>query len=291
MLTACPQRSFLSHNIETFGSTRTSGSVLNFGFCVIVGQEYAGMLHRFEKFNRQLNSGLSWKIPFVDEVAYVHDLREQVVEILPQTGVTKDNVQITCDGVIYIQVIDPIKASYNVEDYVAAISNLAQTTMRSEIGKLTLDQTLTSRDELNEAIINAIKPVSDKWGIDMLRYEVKDIEPPTNIQRSMILQAEAERNKRAEILASEGTRTAEINIAEAKKIAQVLQAEGKAQQQILQANAQAKALSLIDNELQTDQGRAAAQFLMGQRYIEALKKQAKKENTYLVKNDINFVPR
>ena len=125
----------------------------------------------------------------------------------------------------------------------------------------------------------------------MLRYEVKDIEPPTNIQRSMILQAEAERNKRAEILASEGTRTAEINIAEAKKQAQVLQAEGKAQQQILQANAQAKALSLIDDELQTDQGKAAAQFLMGQRYIQALGKQAKKENTYLVRNDINFVPR
>ena len=131
-------------------------------------------------------------------------------------------MQITCDGVIYIQVVDPIKASYNVEDYVAAISNLAQTTMRSEIGKLSLDQTLTSRDELNAAIIEAIKPVSEKWGIEMLRYEVKDIEPPTNIQRSMILQAEAERNKRAEILASEGTRTAEINIAEAKKQAQVL---------------------------------------------------------------------
>ena len=136
----------MSHNLESFGSTRTSGSVLNFGFCVIVGQEYAGMLHRFEKFNQKLESGLSWKIPFVDEVAYVHDLREQVVEILPQTGVTKDNVQITCDGVIYIQVVDPVKASYNVEDYVAAISNLAQTTMRSEIGKLTLDESLTNRE-------------------------------------------------------------------------------------------------------------------------------------------------
>ena len=217
MLTACPQRSFLSHNIETFGSTRTSGSVLNFGFCVIVGQEYAGMLHRFEKFNRQLNSGLSWKIPFVDEVAYVHDLREQVVEILPQTGVTKDNVQITCDGVIYIQVVDPAKASYNVEDYVVAITNLGQTTIRSEIGKLTMDETFMYRDEINSKVVGAIEPEADVWGIQLLRYEVKDIDPPMNIQRSMILQAEAERNKRAEILTSEGKKIAEINRSEAKK--------------------------------------------------------------------------
>ena len=125
MLAACPRRNFLSHSIDAFGSTRTSNSVLNFGFCVVVGQEYAGMIHRFEKFDRKLDSGLHFKIPLIDQVAYVHDLREQVVEILPQTGVTKDNVQITCDGVIYIQVIDPVKASYNVEDYVAAISNLA----------------------------------------------------------------------------------------------------------------------------------------------------------------------
>ena len=128
---------------------------------------------------------------------------------------TKDNVQITCDGVIYIQVVDPVKASYNVEDYASAISNLAQTTMRSEIGKLTLDQTLSNREHLNHKIIESITPVADKWGIKMLRYEVKDIEPPANIRDSMILQAEAERNKRAAILGSEGTRTAEINRAEA----------------------------------------------------------------------------
>ena len=121
--------------------------------------------------------------------------------------------------------------------------------MRSEIGKLTLDQTLSHRDELNQAIIIAIKPVAEKWGINLLRYEIRDIEPPTNIQRSMILQAEAERNKRAEILSSEGTRTAEINIAEAKKISQVYKAEGQAQFLILQASAQAKALQLIDDEL------------------------------------------
>ena len=128
---------------------------------------------------------------------------------------TKDNVQITCDGVIYIQVVDPVKASYNVEDYASAVSNLAQTTMRSEIGKLTLDETLSNREHLNTKIIESIKPVAQEWGIKMLRYEIKDIEPPANIRDSMILQAEAERNKRAAILGSEGTRTAEINRAEA----------------------------------------------------------------------------
>ena len=222
MLTACPQRNFLSHSTDSFGSIRKSNEILNFGFFVIVGHEYAALLHRFEKFDRQLSTGLNWKVPFIDAIAFKHDLREQVVEVLPQTGVTKDNVQITCDGVIYIQVVDPVKASYNVEDYASAISNLAQTTMRSEIGKLTLDQTLSNREHLNHKIIESITPVADKWGIKMLRYEVKDIEPPANIRDSMILQAEAERNKRAAILGSEGTRTAEINRAEAQKISKVL---------------------------------------------------------------------
>ena len=169
------------------GSLRKSEEVLNFGFCVIVGEQYAALLHRFEKFDRQLSTGLNWKIPFIDVVAFKHDLREQVVEVPPQTGVTRDNVQITCDGVIYIQVIDAVRASYNVEDYSAAISNLAQTTMRSEIGKMSLDETLSNRERLNDKIIESIRPVAEEWGLKMLRYEIKDIEPPANIRDSMIL--------------------------------------------------------------------------------------------------------
>ena len=145
--------------------------------------------------------------------------------------------------------MDPVRASYNVEDYSAAISNLAQTTMRSEIGKMSLDETLSNRERLNDKIIESIRPVAEEWDLKMLRYEIKDIEPPANIRDSMILQAEAERNKRAAILGSEGQRTAEINKAEANKISQVLKAEGQAQYLILQANAQAKALASIEAEL------------------------------------------
>ena len=123
------------------------------------------MLHRFEKFARQLEPGLNWKIPFIDKVSYVHDLREQVIEIPPQTGVTKDNVLIQVDGVIYIQVNDPERASYNVENYQEAIINLAQTTMRSEIGKLTLDETFEKRDEINQKVVATIAKESEFWGI------------------------------------------------------------------------------------------------------------------------------
>lgn len=190
---------------------------LNFGFCVVVGQEYAVMLHRFQKFHSQLGPGVNFKIPFIDTVAIHHDMRERVIEIPPQQCVTKDNVSISVDGVIYVQVTDPMKASYNVEDFILAITNLGQTTIRSEIGKMTMDETFYKRQAINESVVEAIKPEADEWGVQLIRYEVMDIDPPVNIQNSMILQAEAERNKRAEILASEGSMTAAINKAEAKK--------------------------------------------------------------------------
>lgn len=195
------------------------------------------MLHRFQKYDRQLTPGLNFKLPLIESVEAVHDLREQVIEIPPQMCVTKDNVTIQVDGVIYIQIVDPIKASYNVEDYVLAITNLGQTTIRSEIGRLTMDETFFYRDEINTKVVEAIMPEAKEWGIELIRYEVKDIDPPMNIQKSMILQAEAERNKRAEILASEGRMIAEINRASALKKAQILDAEGHAQFQVLQANA------------------------------------------------------
>ena len=195
------------------------------------------MLHRFEKFHTQLEPGFNLKVPFIDKVTYVHDLREQVIEIPPQTGVTKDNVLIQVDGVIYLQVIDPVKASYNVENYEEAMINLAQTTMRSEIGKLTLDETFEKRDEINQKVVETIGEEANDWGITLLRYEVRDIEPPNQILTSMTLQAEAERSKRAEILGSEGTRQADINIAQAKRQAQILEAEGHQEKQVIVAKA------------------------------------------------------
>ena len=146
---------------------------------------------------------------------------------------TKDNVNLHIDGILYIKIEDPEKAAYNVEDYRSAIINLAQTTMRSEIGKLTLDKTFVERETLNQRIIEQIKPEADVWGIKALRYEIKDIEPPAAIQKSMILQAEAERRKRASILASEGDKAANINVAQAERQSQILKAEGAAEAAIV----------------------------------------------------------
>ncbi len=238
----------------------------------------------------QLEPGFNLKVPIIDKVTYVHDLREQVIEIPPQTGVTKDNVLIQVDGVIYLQVIDPVKASYNVENYEEAMINLAQTTMRSEIGKLTLDETFEKRDEINQKVVETIGEEANDWGITLLRYEVRDIEPPNQILTSMTLQAEAERSKRAEILGSEGTRQADINIAQAKRQAQILEAEGHQEKQVIVAKAQGEAFKMIETELASDTGRVAAQFIMGQKYINALANRAKPENLFIMRQDIDHVP-
>lgn len=164
-----------------------------------------------------MEPGLNFKFPFVDTIEYVHDLREQAIEISSQVAVTRDNVALHIDGVLYIQVVDPEKASYGVESYKDAVINLAQTTMRSEIGKLSLDSLFEERETLNERIVSAIEKESKEWGVHSIRYEIKDIEPPTAIQKSMVLQAEAERRKRASILTSEGEMLANVNIADAEK--------------------------------------------------------------------------
>ena len=206
---------------------------IDLGVAIFVREKYACLIHRFQKFNRTMSPGLNWKIPFLESLEYTHDLREQVVEISSQVAVTKDNVALHIDGVLFIQIVDAEKASYNVENIYQAITNLAQTTMRSEIGKLTLDKTFEERDTLNQSIIKAIDKETKDWGVLALRYEIKDIEPPANIQKSMILQAEAERRKRASILTSEGDRTANINVAEAEKKAAILKAEGAAESMII----------------------------------------------------------
>lgn len=240
------------------------------------------MIHRFQKFHKQVKPGLNFKIPIIDTIEYVHDLREQVVEISSQVAVTKDNVALHIDGVLYLKIEDPYKASYGVESISSAITNLAQTTMRSEIGKLTLDKTFEERDRLNENIVNAIDKETQDWGTRCVRYEIKDIEPPSNIQKSMILQAEAERKKRANMIESEGERQSKVNLAEAKKISQVLRAEGDAEATIRKAEASATALRKICDALQANRGQDAANFLLGERYIEAYRKLASGKNTIVI---------
>jgi len=148
---------------------------------VVVPENYAIMLHRFKRYHKQLQPGINLKIPFVDTVMYVHDLRERAIEISSQVAVTRDNVALHIDGVLYIEVQDPYKASYGVEDYEQAIINLAQTTMRSEIGKLSLDSLFEERETLNDRIVEAIAKESIEWGVNSIRYEIKDIEPPQSI--------------------------------------------------------------------------------------------------------------
>uniref|UniRef100_A0A7S3J0Q2 Band 7 domain-containing protein n=1 Tax=Euplotes harpa TaxID=151035 RepID=A0A7S3J0Q2_9SPIT len=242
------------------------------------------MIHRFQKFHKQVQPGLNFKIPFIDSIEYIHDLREQVVEISSQVAVTKDNVALHIDGVLYLKIEDPYKASYGVESITSAITNLAQTTMRSEIGKLTLDKTFEERDRLNDNIVNAIDKETQDWGARCVRYEIKDIEPPNNIQKSMILQAEAERKKRANMIESEGEKQYRINLAEAKKRSQVLRAEGDAEAIIKRAEASANALISISKALENRKGQDAANFLLGERYIEAYKKIAGEQNTLILES-------
>eukprot|EP00347_Sterkiella_histriomuscorum_P008323 403345529 len=271
---------FAQHKVD--GANLNAGMFNIFGVAVFVREKYAVLIHRFQKYDRTLKPGFNFKLPLIDSVEYVHDLREQVVEISSQVAVTKDNVALHIDGVLYIEIVDPQKASYNVENIYSAITNLAQTTMRSEIGKLTLDKTFEERDTLNQNIIKSISKETQDWGISALRYEIKDIEPPSNIQKSMILQAEAERRKRASILTSEGDKMANINVSEAEKKAAILKAEGAAESMIIQADASSQALHQIDSSLKQPGGLEAAQFLLGQRYIQAYSKIGNKDTTIVI---------
>ncbi len=210
-----------------------------------VPQNSAYVIERFGKYNKTLIAGLNWIIPFIDKIAYIRTLKEQAIDVPSQAAITKDNIGLTVDGVLYLKVIDPYKASYGVEFYAFAVTQLAQTTMRSEIGKMDLDKTFEERDMLNIAIVNAINEAAGPWGVQVLRYEIKDIEPPRSVLEAMERQMKAERDKRATILESEGERQSAINVAEGEKQAKVLTAEADRMEQILNAQGEAKAIELV----------------------------------------------
>lgn len=211
----------------------------------IVPQQQAWIVERLGKYERKLEPGLNWLIPIVQRVAYKHSLKEMAVDVHEQTTITRDNVTLVMDGVLYVKIIDPIAASYGVADPLYALTQLAQTTMRSEMGKLTMDQTFEERERLNANIVEAINHAAQNWGIQCMRYEIKNITPPASVLKAMELQVAAERQKRALILESEGKRQSQINIAEGRKQEVVLASEGALTDQVNRARGEAEAILAV----------------------------------------------
>ena len=212
---------------------------------IIVEMREEIILERFGKYHDTLEPGFHFVIPFVDRVAYRQEIREQVLDVPHQKCITKDNIEVDVDGIIYLKVMDAYKASYGINDYRLAAVNLAQTTMRSEVGKITLDDTFSERDAMNDAIVNELDKASNPWGVKVMRYEIKDIQPSQDIVLTMEQQMEAEREKRAEIVASSGERDARINTSEGERTASILMSEGKRQKRINEAKGEAKEMELI----------------------------------------------
>jgi regulator of protease activity HflC (stomatin/prohibitin superfamily) len=262
---------------------------------LFVPQNRAFVIERFGKYRTSLVAGLNFIVPFIDRIAYDRSLKEQAIDVPSQAAITKDNIGLTVDGVLYLKVLDPYKASYGVEEYTFAVTQLAQTTMRSEIGKMDLDKTFEERDALNVAIVNSINQAAEPWGVQVLRYEIKDITPPRSVLEAMERQMKAEREKRAVILESEGERQSAINVAEGEKQAQVLAAEADRAEQILNAEgearaiemvaeAKAKALRLVGESAITAEGQKAVQLDLATQAIGAKQAIARESTVVLMDN-------
>lgn len=259
-----------------------STAKMHVGF-VIVPNKRAFVVERFGAFHKVLDAGLHFLVPVMDRIAYTHTLKEKALQIGNQTAITKDNVTIQIDGVLYLRVVDAEKASYGVENPTLALTQLAQTTMRSEIGKMTLDKTFEERQALNEAIVQVVNDASSAWGISCLRYEIRDILPSASIRLAMEMQAEAERRKRAEILQSEGERQSEMNLAEGKKQALTLRAEGEAAAIKARANASASGIQEISQAIAASPyGTEAARLRIAEQWVASWKEMARQSNTIVV---------
>jgi regulator of protease activity HflC (stomatin/prohibitin superfamily) len=266
----------------------------------IVPQQHAFVVEKLGRYDRTLTPGLSFVVPFIERVAYKHSLKEVPLDVPSQVCITKDNTQLQVDGILFFQVTDPMRASYGSSDFISAITQLAQTTLRSVIGKMELDKTFEERDAINAQVVTSLDEAAMNWGVKVLRYEIKDLTPPAEILRAMQAQITAEREKRALIAASEGRRQEQINIAtgereafiarsEGEKQAEINTAQGEASAIIAVAEASAEAIRKIAAAIQSPGGEQAVQLKVAEKAVEAYSQLAQKNNTMIVPGNMTEV--
>ena len=266
----------------------------------IVPQQHAWVVERLGRYDRTLTPGLKFVVPFVERVAYRHSLKEVPLDVPSQVCITKDNTQLQVDGIIFFQITDPMRASYGSTNYVIAITQLAQTTLRSVIGKMELDKTFEERDAINASVVSALDEAAANWGVKVLRYEIKDLTPPNEILRAMQAQITAEREKRALIAASEGRKQEQINIATGEREAFIARSEGERQAAINNAqgeasaittvaNATAEAIQRIAEAIRSPGGEQAVQLKVAEKAVEAYAQLAQKNTTMIVPGNMTEV--
>ncbi|NLY64314.1 MAG: SPFH/Band 7/PHB domain protein [Alcaligenaceae bacterium] len=264
----------------------------------IVPQQHAWIVERLGKYDRTLSPGAKFVIPFIERIAYKHSLKEIPLDVPSQVCITRDNTQLQVDGVIFFQVTDPMRASYGSSNYIFAITQLAQTTLRSVIGRMELDRTFEERDAINSNIVSSLDEAATNWGVKVLRYEIKDLTPPSEILRAMQAQITAEREKRALIAASEGRRQEQINIATGEREAAIARSEGEKQAQINNAEGEAKAVTTIAtataeaitkvaHAIEQPGGLAAVNLQVADNYVEAFGNLAKQGNTLILPGNLS----
>ena len=264
---------------------------------IVVPQKTAFIVERLGKYRCTLEAGFHILVPFFDKIAYKHTLKEQAIDVPPQECITKDNIAVSVDGILYMQVVDPVKASYGIGNYLFATTQLAQTTMRSEMGKLDLDRSFEERTAINSAIVAAVDKASDPWGIKVTRYEIKNITPPRTIRDAMEKQMRAEREKRAMIAESEGERQAKINraegerqeaiaLSEGERMRKINEAEGKAKEILLVAEAQAAGIEKVAAALCGKGGVESVNMQLAQQYLTQFGNLAKTNNTMIIPSNL-----
>ena len=267
---------------------------------VVVPQQSSYIVENLGKYSRTLGAGFHILVPFLETVAYRHNLKEQAIDVEEQVCITSDNVQVGVDGVLYLQVMDAQKASYGIADYLFGIAQLAQTTLRSEIGKIELDKTFEERSQINQRVVEELDKASNPWGVKVLRYEIRNINPPRDVLTAMEKQMRAEREKRAVILQSEGERDAKINEAEGEKQRVIKESEAVRQQQVNEAEGEAAAilavaqataggLKKVAEALESEGGDKAMQLRVAEDYLERFGNLAKEGNTLIVPANLSDV--